>query len=157
MKRVIIGVVVVTCIFFEGCKESTQSVNWRSDTGPIVRRIPALSTCTNMLWHGEIISNDSFFSIPGPSAYRICCFIPNASQILPILVGMKFSDNKSLDENTFQPVEKAMLKSKYDIDLCNETYIISKQLNRELLQPQYWGDGMFFKAKDFLWIILYGE
>ena len=42
-----------------GCEECNPSIIWRRDVAPIQKRIPALLSCTNMLWHGEIITKDS--------------------------------------------------------------------------------------------------
>ena len=81
IKSRIIGGAIACCILVHaGCGNKEQSLNWRRDVSPIIKRIPVLSCCTNMLWHGEIITKNSFMSPPGPSAYRVCCFIPDASR-----------------------------------------------------------------------------
>lgn len=158
MKLVTISFGIACSIaFLAGCDDKDKSPKWRSDTAPIVKRIPVLSTCTNMLWHGEINTKNSFMSVPGPSAYRVCCFIPNASRVLPLLLDKELSTDTSCENDTFQPAEKAMLKSEFGIDFRVETSRVSEQLNRQLLQPPYWGQCIFFKQKDILCIILYGE
>ena len=85
MKLEAISFIACSIALLSGCEDKDQSLKWRNDTAPIVKRIPVLATCTNMLWHGEIITKNSFMSVPGPSAYRVCCFIPDASRVLPLL------------------------------------------------------------------------
>ena len=158
MKSRILSLIVVsgTLVIF-GCKDSAQSLNWRRDVSPIIKRVPVLSCCTNMLWHGEIITKNSFMSPPGPSAYRICCFIPNASRVLPSLLDKELSTDTSCEGDTFQSAEKAMLKSEFGIDLGIEVGMMNERLNHELLQSPYWGQCIFFRTKDVLCVILCGE
>lgn len=139
-----------------GCDEN-PSITWRRDTEPITKRIPVLASCTNMLWHGEIITKDSFMSPAGPSAYRVCCFIPNASQLIHGLPTVESSQAAVIDGIDFLPAEKAMLKSEYKIDPDVDKGMLNEQLTRKLLQPPYWGQSMYFKASDVLCIVLFGE
>ena len=150
-------VIAYSIVFLAGCEDKEQSLKWRSDVSPIVKRIPSLATCTNMLWHGELITKNSFMSTPGPSAYRVCCFIPDASRVLPSLLDMGPSTDTSPDDAAFQPAELAMLESKYGIDPRIEMGMVNEKVNRKLLQHPYWGQCIFFKAKDILCIIFYGE
>ena len=157
MKLEAIGFIACSIALLSGCEDKDQSLKWRNDTAPIVKRIPVLATCTNMLWHGEIITKNSFMSVPGPSAYRVCCFIPDASRVLPLLFDEELSTDTLCESDTFQPAEKTMLKSEFGIDFRVEKSSASEQLNRNLLQSPYWGQCIFFKTKDVLCIILYGE
>ena len=138
-----------------GCEESRQSTTWRRDLAPIQKRIPVLSSCTNMLWHGEIITKDSFVSPASPSAYRVCCFVPNASQFISSLPCGKASSDTSQNSIPLEPGEKVMLKSEYGIDLAIDAWLINEELNHELLRSPYWGQCAFFSSKDVLCIILY--
>lgn len=155
--RTIDIIIASSFLILVGCEDNEQPLNWRRDVAPIVKRVPVLSACTNMLWHGEIITKNSFMSPPGPSTYRVCCFIPNASQVLPPLNNKELSKNTSDEDDTFQPEEKVKLKSEFGVDLSMETGMVNERLNRQLLQPPYWGQCIFFKQKDILCIILYGE
>ena len=55
------------------------------------------------------------------------------------------------------PVETAMLKSEYGIDVDLDTKLLCKQLDNEIIQLPYWGQCIFFSEKDVLFVILYGE
>lgn len=158
MKSIILILIILSSNFvIVGCKDGVQSVNWRRDVSPIVKRVPVLSCCTNMLWHGEIITKSSFMSPPGPSAYRVCCFIPSASRVLPSLLDIESSTDVLYENDELQSAEKGMLKSEFGIDLSMEPGIVNEHLNRKLVQPPYWGRCIFFKTKDILCIILFCE
>lgn len=148
---------ICCALIFVGCKDVEHPLIWRSDVAPIVKRIPVLSSCTNMLWHGEVITKNTFMSTPGPSAYRVCCFIPCASTIIPSLQNTTPSADEILDEDTFYDAEKAVLNSRYGIVLGEEKAILNEVLNRELLHSPYWGYAIFFKQRDVLCIIFFGE
>lgn len=140
-----------------GCEESKPSITWRRDVEPIQKRIPVLSSCTNMLWHGEIITRNSFMSPAGPSAYRVCCFVPRASRYIASLPSGGAASDAAENNLPLEPVEKAMLKSEYGIDLAVDTWIINANISHELLSSPCWGQCVFFVSKDVLCIILYGE
>lgn len=159
MKAGRMSFIVASIISFTiGCADNEQMMKWRKDVAPILRRMPILAACTNLLWHGEVITKNSFLSPPGPSTYRVCCFIPGASQIISSLQHMSFPVNLSRGDDVFLDDEKEMLKSEYGIDLSTEQFgLRNEQLNRELLQFPYWGECVYFKVKDVLCIIFYGE
>jgi hypothetical protein len=110
-----------------------------------------------MLWHGEIITKDSFMSPAGPSAYRVCCFVPSASRYISSLPSGSAASDVTEDNLPLEPVEKAMLKSEYGIDLAVDTWTINANIGHELLHSPYWGQCVFFVSKDVLCIVLYGE
>ncbi len=150
--------IACSVLFFSGCKGKEQRIKWRRDIAPITKRVPALASCTNMLWHGEIITQNSFLSPPGPSSYRVCCFIPDASKVLPSLPKTNDTSNASSHESiTFQPTEKDMLKSEYHVNIHADVGVISEQLNRALLQSPYWGECVYFTTGDVLCIVLFGK
>jgi len=134
-----------------------MGITWRRDTTPIQKRIAMLAHCTNMLWHGEIITKSSFLSPPGPNTYRVCCFIPGASQFIHDLPAVESSQAAVIDGIDFLLAEKAMLKSEYKIDPDVDKGMLNEQLTRKLLQPPYWGQSMYFKASDVMCIVLFGE
>ena len=74
-----------------------------------------------------------------------------------LLFDEELSTDTLCESDTFQPAEKTMLKSEFGIDFRVEKSSASEQLNRNLLQSPYWGQCIFFKTKDVLCIILYGE
>ncbi len=137
------------------CEEIKPSITWRRDIAPIQKRIPVLSSCTNMLWHGEIITKDSFMSPAGPSSYRVCCFVPSASRYISSLPsgGNSVASDATASNLPLESFEKAMLKSEYGIDLATDIWLINEKLNNELLQSPYWGQCVFFVSKDVLCII----
>ncbi|MGN0845713.1 MAG: hypothetical protein ACI4QT_10920 [Kiritimatiellia bacterium] len=77
--------------------------------------------------------------------------------MLPLLLDKELSTGKVCEDVLFQPTEKAMLKSEFGINLDIEVGMMNERLNRELLQSPYWGQCIFFRKKDVLCIILYGE
>ena len=159
MKIMIVkSILIIGIAISSGCVENGQAVTWRRDVAPITKRIKALVGCTNMLWHGEIITNDSFMSPPGPSAYRVGCFVPNASKVMPSLSkNIKPVIEEKSEHASLLPVETAMLKSEYGIDANHDTKLLSKQLGNEIIQLPYRGQCIFFSEKDVLFVVLYGE
>ena len=141
----------------QDCGYKEMPLTWCEDFTPITKRIPALSSCTNMLWHGEIITKNSLLSVPGPSAYRVCCFIPNASKSILDLSAVEYSQEVIHDGIDFLPAEKAMLKSEFKIDPDSDAGIFNEQLTHKLLQSPYWGQSIYFKTNDVLCIVLFGE
>ena len=132
-------------------------ITWRRDVAPIQKRIAVLASCTNMLWHGEIITKSSFLNPPLPNTYRICCFIPNASQLIHDLPVIESSHEFVVDGIDFLPAEKVMLKSEYKIDSDVDKGVINEQLTHKLLQSPYRGQSIYFKTSDVLCIVLFGE
>lgn len=132
-------------------------ITWRRDVAPIQKRIAALASCTNMLWHGEIISKNSFLSPPGPSAYRVCCIIPDASLSIQGITIIESDKDVIHDRIDFLPIEKAMLKSKFKVNPETDTGVLNEQLTHTLLKSPYWGQSIYFKTNDVLCIILFGE
>lgn len=138
-----------------GC--DNLGITWRRDVAPIQKRIAVLASCTNMLWHGEIITKSSFLNPPLPNTYRICCFIPNASQLIHDLPVIESSHEFVVDGIDFLPAEKVMLKSEYKIDSDVDKGVINEQLTHKLLQSPYRGQSIYFKTSDVLCIVLFGE
>lgn len=140
-----------------GCVPNNKKLNWRTDNAPIVKRIPQLSNVTNMMWHGEIITKKSFLSVPGPSAYRIMCIIPQASQIIPTQIKDKLEFLAEFDDTFFQLGERDVLKSNYGIDLDCNAQVTSDEFAKSLIKSPYWGQCLYFTEKDVLCIILFGD
>ena len=158
MKRTCIkSILIFGLAISSGCVGNDRAITWRRDVSPIKKRVKALSVCTNMLWHGEIVTKSSFLSPPGPSTYRVGCFIPNASQIMPSLSDVKFTNGTKSEYVSLLPAESSMLKSEYGIDAYGDTTLLSKQLDNELIRPPCWGQCLYFREKDILLIVFYGE
>ena len=119
--------------------------------------MPSLSACTNVLWHSKVITKNSLFSIPGPSAYRILCIIPNASRALPVLLTTKLDLAPVADSLEFNDDEIDMLSSVYGVDIQRESKHKSDGLNEALIKSPYWGGCIYFNEKDMLCVVLFGE
>lgn len=145
------------CIFLLGCGDHGNKMQWRRDIAPIVRRIPLLSSASEMLWNGKIVTKHSLFSPPGPSTYRICCFLPKASLIIPSLLEFDYQIEELCDNAIFADSELEVLKEEYGINTNLEGGIINTQITNQLVQSPYWGQCIYFKTQDVLVVILYGE
>lgn len=145
------------CGYLCGCVEHENKMRWRRDMEPITRRIPLLSSASEMLWHGEIVTRHSFFTPPGPSTYRICCFLPQASRVIPSLPEFDSQVEKFCANALFVGPEVEVLDAEYGINLKLESGIVNAQITNQLLQAPYWGQCIYFKTQDVLVVILYGE
>lgn len=152
MKHV---VYVIGCILISGCSDCNEQIHWRTDIAPIVKRVPNLSACTNILWHGEILTKNSLiFSVPGPSAYRVVCFVPSASSFIPpeCLSALNVvATIEHLKEDEWQVV-----KNLYSIGSSSKIKV-GKALTRHFIISPYWGECFYFEKKDLLIILLFGE
>ena len=155
MKFIII--LMCSAWVLSGCRDDEHEVVWRIDSAPISRRIPVLKSCTNLLWHGEIISKESFLSPPGPSAYRVGCIIPNASQSIRAMQDVETSFVATREDVDLLQIELLTLQNKYDIDSCADIRMRNESLDHVLIQPPCWGKSVYFKDKDVLFVVLYGE
>ena len=140
-----------------GCNRTNSSFTWRTDTAPMVKRMPILMNCTNMLWHGELITKNSFFSPPGPSAYRVVCFVPNASGTATTVFGGKLDLKPMTETDLFYPEEKRVLKSQHGIDVDHDRPMTSVTLNEAFIRHPYWGQCVYFKQSDVVCIFMFGE
>lgn len=69
----ILAPIVVVCGMWHYMRSCDKAI-WRKDAEPIITRFPSLATETNLYWKMELLTKQTFFSVPGPSAYRIKCF-----------------------------------------------------------------------------------
>lgn len=145
---------VIGLILISGCTGSNEQIHWRKDIAPIVKRVPNLSPCTNMLWHGEIITkNSSIVGVPGPSAYRVACFIPSASCIVPPECLSTLNIVTVFEHLTAS--EWKVLKNQYSIDTSSKIKV-GNALTRHFITSPYWGECVYFEEKDLLIILLFG-
>ena len=151
---IILLVLVCTCCI---CTLNNRDIKWRTDTAPIVKRIPLFSNCKNILWHGEVITKNSFLTVPGPSAYRIVCFVPQASRVVDALFVAESVSNPEAVCADLSNVERGMLKSRYGVDVNCNPPIVNGMLTETLIRSPYWGQCLYFKGKDVLCTILFGE
>lgn len=145
---------VISIILQVGCVEKNQEVKWLRDTDSMHKIIPALSSCTNMIWYCEALTQNSRFSPPGPTDYRTCCFIPNASKTIHDLQRIDSETDIVVPNFVFVEHEKSMLKSEFNIDSNMEIGISGNKLNQELLNLPPGGKSIYFKSKDVLCIVL---
>ena len=153
---VLIGwILALEILFSTGCTEKQKPMAWRRDVAPIHRRMPALTPCINMLWHGEVLGQNSFWSIPGPSECRIGCFIPEASRILPSLTSVVPAAGTAQDivETEMEKEEIKMLKSEFGIDDPSIAIPLGKDFVDKIIKPEHWGKCLYFQEKDILFII----
>lgn len=66
-------------ILLSGCSNETSSVV-RIDIKPINSRFVGLGNPTNICWIGELLTNNSWLSVPCKSAYRVRCCVRNISE-----------------------------------------------------------------------------
>ena len=155
MKVIQFIIILVHSIILQvGCVEKNQEVKWLRDTDQMHKIIPALSSCTNMIWYCEALTQNSRFSPPGPTDYRTCCFIPNASKTIHGLQGIEFETDIVVPNFIFLESEKSMLNTEFNIDSNIEIGISGNKLNQELLNLPPGGKSIYFKSKDVLCIVL---
>ena len=162
MKKYIKFILLCCCILcLYSCFKKDNAIVWRYDRDPMVKRISVLTNCTDVVWHAENITNNSFCIVPGKSCYRIFCFIPNISQYIT-----EFKENQNQKELLpsnhyieFYNEETKLLKSQYNLDVNVDVYttnipIIYDSLNyHRIFQKRI----LYFYEKDILIISFYEE
>lgn len=154
MKEILVVCILILVV---GCSQCTDNFNWRKDTAPIVKRIPALSSCTNILWHAEVITKQSMLSVPGPSTYRILCCVPNADIVLTGSLGGEMKFHPEQDQSLFVKAEIERMKIEYGIEVNEQMLLSNDDLTAKLIIPPYWGRCVYFEDKKVLCVVLYGE
>ena len=73
-------------LFMCGCSRpssSSTTASWRTDSEPITSRFHTVNGASAFTWKGELAGKSSRMSVPGPSAYRVRCFVEGFTNAFP--------------------------------------------------------------------------
>lgn len=139
------------CMFFlgllmSGCRPSSTnkaSVSWRTDPQPITSRFRVVDGASAFVWKGELVDKHSRLSVPGPSAYRVRCFVEGFSNA--------FSNATELLD--FQPtvLPSDISFPKHLLTIPGSEWYISTTIDKALFTLKYQGKAFYAPSHDLLY------
>ena len=103
------------------------------------------------------MSKDSQFSVPGPSAYRIVCFVPNANRIFTDIELNALNFHCVEDPNLLKEEEIEKLYADYGIKVNVRALLMNDEFTAKVIVSPYWGKCIYFKEQQLLCIVMFGE
>lgn len=137
---------VILGIILCGCGRSSSNktaIAWRNDPEPIVLRFPILKDSAAFIWRGELAGQSSCMSTPGPSAYRISCFVEKLS----------FAISNRIDVSDLQPIvfptDVAFPDSVKSASTAD--WFSSEAIDKNLFNLKYQGKAFYAPTFDLLY------
>ena len=145
------------CIFFLGllmcgCNRSSPNGSaalWRTDPQPITSRFDAVDGASAFTWKGELAGKSSRVFVPGPSAYRVRCFVEGFSNAFPDVTGLSDLQTADLPSDAVFP-EHLHAASEGD-------WFVSNTIDCAIFSQKYQGKAFYATAHDLLYFDVFWQ
>lgn len=135
-----------------GCSRSSTSgtmSSWRTDSKPITSRIHAVDGSSAFTWKGELAGQSSSMSAPGPSTYRVRCFVEGFTNALPNAASLTDLQPASLPSDTVFP--------KHLHAASGNDWFISRTIDDALFSLKYQGKAFYSPSHDLLYFDVFWQ